>query len=68
MNPWASNKKEISFKLGRLKIRASYRSSKSFMGRFGGGWNWKLAIQIGGTVIYLALILVEITISWGRDA
>lgn len=34
------------------------------MGRFGGGWNWCLGFRIGGSSIYIELLVGAITISW----
>lgn len=31
-----------------IKIKFSWRSPRSLMGRFGGGWNWKIGVQAGG--------------------
>ena len=61
------NKKVIRInktaKLGKLCINFSYRNKYNFLGRFGGGWNWKLGIQIGGNTILLSLLICEVTIS-----
>jgi hypothetical protein len=46
-----------------MKISFSIRSSKGFMGRFGGGWNWKLGFQAGGKSIVISLLIAELTIS-----
>ena len=35
-------------------------------GRFGGGWNWKLGIAIGGSTVMLDLLFGMVTISWGK--
>jgi hypothetical protein len=46
-----------------MKISFSIRSSNGFMGRFGGGWNWKLGFQAGGRSIVISLLIAELTIS-----
>jgi hypothetical protein len=46
-----------------MKISFSIRSSKGFMGRFGGGWNWKLGFQAGGRSVVISLLIAELTIS-----
>jgi len=53
-------KKEIIIWKCRLKI--SWRSSKSVMGRFGGGWNWKIGLQWGKTTLLISLLILEIGI------
>lgn len=44
------------------RIRYERRSSKATMGRFGGGWNWKLGIESGNvtTIINLLFFYVRI--------
>lgn len=46
--------------VGRLKITIDWRSPKSFMGRFGGGWQWKLGIQGAGRVWILSLLVFSV--------
>jgi hypothetical protein len=48
------------------KIQYSRRSSRNLWGRFGGGWNWKVGIQIGGSSAIINLLVFEIRISKGR--
>lgn len=36
------------------------------MGRFGGGWRWKLGFAIGGKSCIIDLIFGSIRISWGE--
>lgn len=50
--------KEFQWK--RLSVRVSWRSSESIMGRFGGGWNWKLGLQAGGRSLIVSLLVLEI--------
>lgn len=50
--------KEIA--IGRLSIVLDWRSKKSFMGRFGGGWNWKLGFQASGRSFILSLLVLDI--------
>lgn len=49
--------------IGRVEITFSIREAKSFMGRFGGGWNWKLGIQVGGSTALISLLIAELTLS-----
>jgi hypothetical protein len=42
-----------------------WRTTKG-MGRFGGGWNWSLGIEIGGSTIILNLLFGAIRITWSK--
>lgn len=53
---------EKETKIGRLRIVFDFVSKDSFMGRFGGGWNWKLGFQIGGKTIILNLLIFSLRI------
>lgn len=44
-------------------VKFSFRSSKNLWGRFGGGWNWKVGIQAGGTTIVFSLLICEVVIN-----
>ena len=48
-----------------LSIRFQWRSSKMFMGRFGGGWNWKVGAQWGKTILF-SLLVAELRIEKTR--
>lgn len=39
-------------KIGRLRIVFDFVSKDCFMGRFGGGWNWEIGLQIGEEHLY----------------
>jgi len=43
-----------------IKISYSRRSKNSFMGRFGGGWNWKLGFQLGENTLIISLLICQI--------
>jgi hypothetical protein len=47
--------------IGRLKIKFSMRRSDGFMGRFGGGWNWKVGIQASERTVLLSLLIAELS-------
>jgi hypothetical protein len=34
------------------------------MGRFGGGWQWKLGLQVGGRTMLVSLVVAELRVSW----
>jgi hypothetical protein len=50
--------------LGRLKTVFTVRGSDGVMGRFGGGWNWKLGFQAGGRTVIFSLLVAELRVSW----
>lgn len=52
--------------LGRMRIGINMRRgpSHSALGRFGGGWNWKLGLAVGGTTVLLFLFVLTVTFSW----
>ena len=60
--------KEIrrAWNLGRLELTYSQRSKRSWMGRFGGGWDWKVGIQAGGRTVIISLLVCSLIISWRK--
>ena len=65
--PWASSYKiNRRWTIGRICVAFSARSSDGFMGRFGGGWNWKLGAQIGGTTAIFSLLIADLSISLSK--
>lgn len=54
-----------NFKLFHRWFRFSVcmKRNDGIMGRFGGGWNWKLGIQAGGRTVLISLLIMEISIS-----
>ena len=53
-------KREI--KIGRLRIVFNFVSKGCFMGRFGGGWNWKVGFQAGGRTLIFNLFIFSLRI------
>lgn len=51
------------WKLFGFEIVFSWRSKKNAWGRFGGGWNWKVGIQIGASVVIVSLLVAELRIN-----
>ena len=45
-----------------MKISLHYNKANSLLGRFGGGWNWKLGFQIGYKTLLISLLICEIRI------
>jgi hypothetical protein len=63
---WFRQKHIVKKKVfNNLQIRFSYRSSTHVWGRFGGGWNWKLGLQIGTRTVLVSLLICEISFTWG---
>ena len=50
--------------LWRLHVRLSWRDASGLMGRFGGGWNYKLGVQVGVTTVIVSLILFSVSLTW----
>lgn len=44
-------------------VSVKWRRNDGWMGRFGGGWNWKLGIQVGGATAIISLVVLEVRIS-----
>lgn len=52
-------------RIGRVTLGFEWRSAKqNFMGRFGGGWNWALGFQAGGSTILIRLLVCTVRIIW----
>jgi hypothetical protein len=50
-------------KIGNINIKIEWRSKKNLWGRFGGGWNWKLGLQAGGSTIILDCLVFTLRFS-----
>lgn len=48
---------------GRWAIKYERRSKDNMWGRFGGGWNWKVGFQAGGSTVIIDLLVASIRIS-----
>ena len=50
-----------SYKLPcRFNLSIKWKKGNQFMGRFGGGWNYNIGVQIGGSTIILNLIVMSV--------
>ena len=49
--------------IGNLIIKYKKRP-RGFLGRFGGGWNWKIGIQGGGKTVILSLLVFSLVFNW----
>lgn len=54
----------IKRRLGRIEVTFKWRSKSNFMGRFGGGWNWVLGLQIGGKTLIINILVCSVRIAW----
>ena len=61
----AEKRREIvkQWSIGRASFVFQCRSSKCLWGRFGGGWNWKLGFQVGGSTVIVNLLVCSLTVS-----
>jgi hypothetical protein len=48
--------------IGDLKIRIYWRNPDGLMGRFGGGWNWKLGLQWSSSSVIINCLVFSITL------
>lgn len=64
MKSWFSpSQKKWTRTIGKYEIRYSRRSADGLMGRFGGGWNWKLGFQASDRTILFSLLISELTVT-----
>lgn len=52
--------RQYVFHIGRLRVKWEWRSKHCFWGRFGGGWNWKVGIQAGGSSMIVELLVCSL--------
>lgn len=50
------------FKIPGWKIVLEKRPKSGFMGRFGGGWNWKFGFQVGSKSIIFSILVMQLII------
>lgn len=50
--------------LGPVGVKLRWRSKDHLMGRFGGGWNWKLGAQVGSTTVIVFLLVLSLSFTW----
>lgn len=43
-----------------IQITIEQRKKNSWMGRFGGGWNWEFGLQVGGSDLIINLLVLSI--------
>lgn len=61
-------KKDILKKYENSWVYISFnmRKKSEIFGRFGGGWNWQLGFQIGGSTIIINLLVASVRIWFKR--
>lgn len=59
---------EKRLQIGRIKIKFSCLGRDAFMGRFGGGWQWKVGFQAGGRCLLISLLVAELRLEYEGDA
>lgn len=47
-----------------MKIKYTRKPKAAYMGRFGGGWNWKLGVQVGGRTVIISLLVCDIRVEF----
>ncbi len=52
-----------SVSIGRWTVKYERRFRSNLLGRFGGGWNWKLGVQAGGNTMIVNLLVCTLRIS-----
>jgi hypothetical protein len=48
------------WKIRRLRVKFEWNSKHNLWGRFGGGWNWELGIQIGRTTVIVNILVFSV--------
>jgi len=43
----------VKINIGRLIASYNFRPKSSYMGRFGGGWNWQLGVDISAKTMII---------------
>jgi hypothetical protein len=51
---------EKNWTIRGCRIKFEWRDPKSPMGRFGGGWNWNVGVQVGGSTVILNLLVCSL--------
>lgn len=52
----------------RARVRITHRPASSWMGRFGGGWQWKVGVQADGKLrcVIISLLIADLRIDRPR--
>ena len=52
--------------VGRYRVVYQHRSKDNLMGRFGGGWNWEVGVQVGRSTVIVNLLVASLRFSKKR--
>jgi hypothetical protein len=53
-------KRVVLFDRPRLRVTYLHTKPGALMGRFGGGWQWKLGLQAGGRTLIVNLLVASL--------
>lgn len=59
-------RKTVSFENRWFTVKYERRFKSNFMGRFGGGWNWKLGVQVGATTWIFNLLIATVRVNFKK--
>jgi hypothetical protein len=66
---WPKQEIRRSWQIGRLSVGFVWKSRKNLMGRFGGGWNWRIGIQAGSwRSVIVSLLICSVRINIRKKA
>ena len=51
-----------------VKLTYQHRDKTAPMGRFGGGWQWQVGVQVGGKTAIVNLLVASVRIDWSQGA
>lgn len=57
-----------SITVGPLFVEFLWRSKRNLWGRFGGGWNWIVGVEIGRTTVICNLLVFSLRFKWKHRA
>lgn len=59
---WGKTEYVANFKyqIGKLEIGFTWKRRSNFMGRFGGGWNWRVGATWGKTDLIIYLLVCQL--------
>jgi hypothetical protein len=57
----------IERRVGRVKFVFNWRATPGPWGRFGGGWNWAIGFEAGGSTVMLHLLVAMLRVSWHKE-
>jgi hypothetical protein len=49
------------------RVRYEHGSPRNAWGRFGGGWNWNVGVQVGGSTVIVNLLVASLRIDRRRS-